>query len=154
LDSSGYHSAKAPIFEIHRKTVHTLHRRAHNRYMDPRDSVEPHQLDELNRVFSDQLLACLDACARGRHGLFADPVSGDDEEHPWPEAARLRELAVALQAVLAQQEEHNALCDEFLDLCTMHGESHPGERRLARAFLERIELGAVGTPTEEARKPW
>jgi hypothetical protein len=36
----------------------------------------------------------------------------------------------------------------------MHGESHPGERRLARLFLERIERGDVGTPTEEERKPW
>jgi hypothetical protein len=122
--------------------------------MDPRDSIDPEQLDELNRVFSDQLLACLDACARGRHGLFADSVNGEDEEHPWPEAVRLRELAVALQSILAQQSEHNALCDEFLDLCTMHGESHPGERRLARTFLERIELGEVGTTTEEARRPW
>jgi len=51
-------------------------------------------------------------------------------------------------------EERNALCDEFLDLCTIHGESHPGERRLARAFLERIERGEVGTSTQEERKPW
>jgi hypothetical protein len=122
--------------------------------MDPRDAIESEQRDELNRVFSDQLLACLDACARGRHGLFADPVGGDDEEHPWPEAARLRELAVLLQAVLAEQNERNALCDEFLDLCGMHGESHPGERRLARTFLERIERGEVGTPTEAARPAW
>ncbi len=77
-----------------------------------------------------------------------------DDEGIWPEAARLRELAVALQDVLAQYDERNALCDEFLDLCTIHGESHRGERKLARAFLERIERGEVGTPTEEERKPW
>lgn len=121
--------------------------------MDPRDAMPPGQLEDLNRVFAEQLLVCLDACARGRHGLFAESVEGD-AEHAWPEAARLRELAVALQSLLAQQDERNALCDEFLDLCTMHGESHPGERRLARAFLERIERGEVGTPTEEERKPW
>ena len=62
----------------------------------------------------------------------------------WPEAARLRELAIALQNLLAQQGERNALADEFLDLCTMHGESHPGERKLARLFLARIERGEVG----------
>ncbi len=73
----------------------------------------------------------------------------DEPEKAWPEAARLRELAVALQGVLAQQGERNALVDEFLDLCTMHGESHPGERKLARMFLERIERGEVGAPTEE-----
>jgi hypothetical protein len=35
----------------------------------------------------------------------------------------------------------------------MHGESHPGERKLARMFLERIERAEVGTPTQE-EKPW
>lgn len=122
--------------------------------MDPRDAMDSEQLDALNSAFSNQLLACLDACARGRHGLFGEPVAGEEEEHPWPQAARLRELAVALQSVLAQQGERNALCDEFLDLCSMHGESHPGECRLARMFLGRIENGEVGTPTEEARTPW
>lgn len=122
--------------------------------MDPRDEMAREQLEGLNRAFSEQLLACLDECARGRHGLFAEPIDLDEPEKGWPEAARLRELAVALQQILAQQEERNALCDEFLDLCTMHGESHPGERKLARAFLERIERGEVGSPTEEQRKPW
>jgi len=122
--------------------------------MDPRDEMEPGQLESLNRAFSEQLLACLDECARGRRGLFSEFVGEDSEEHPWSEAARLRELAVALESVLAAQGERNALCDEFLDLCTIHGESHPGERKLARAFLERIERGEVGAPTEEERKPW
>lgn len=121
--------------------------------MDPRDQIAPEQLDMLGRAFSEQLLACLDACARGRHGLFAEPVGGEGE-HAWPEAERLRELAVALQAVVAQQGERNALCDEFLDLCSMHGEYHPGERRLARMFLERIEHGEVGTETREEKKLW
>ena len=122
--------------------------------MDPRDAMEPGQLEALSRAFSEQLLACLDECARGRRGLFSQYVSEDGEEGGWPEAERLCELAVAMQNVLARQGERNALCDEFLDLCTIHGESHPGERKLARAFLERIERGEVGTPTEEERKPW
>ncbi len=120
--------------------------------LDPRDALPPEQLDALSRAFSDQLLACLDECARGRRGLFAEPI--DKEEPPWPEAVRLRELALALQNVFAQHDQRNALCDEFLDLCTMHGESHPGERKLARMFLDRIEKGEVGTPTEEEWKPW
>jgi hypothetical protein len=111
-------------------------------------------VESLSRAFSEQLMACLDECARGRRGLFSEYISDDEEEAPWPESARLRELAVALQSILAQQQERNALCDEFLDLCTMHGESHPGERKLARLFLERIERGDVGTPAEEERKPW
>ncbi len=120
--------------------------------IDPRDAMSPDQLDALSRAFSEQLLACLDECARGRRGLFAEYV--DEDEGGWPEAARLRELAIALQSVFLQHEQRNSLCDEFLDLCTMHGESHPGERKLARAFLERIERSEVGAPTQEERKPW
>ncbi len=122
--------------------------------IDPRDEAEPGELEILARAFSEQLLACLDECARGRKGLFSEYVGGDEETAIWPEAQRLRELALALQGVFAQMEERNALVDEFLDLCTMHGESHPGERKLARAFLERIERGDVGTPTEKEWKPW
>ncbi len=113
--------------------------------------MDSEQLDALSRAFSEQLLACLDECARGRRGLFAEAVH-DEEEASWPEAARLRELAVALQSILSLQER-NALCDEFLDLCTIHGEANPGERRLARAFLERIERGDVGADSDPL-KPW
>ena len=122
--------------------------------MDPRDELDSEEMVSLARAFSEQLLACLDECARGRKGLFSEFVGDRDEGGGWPEAARLRELAVALQGIFAQQEERNALCDEFLDLCTIHGESHPGERKLARGFLERIERGDVGTPTQDEKKPW
>jgi hypothetical protein len=122
--------------------------------LDPRDEANSEEMQTLARAFTEQLLACLDECARGRKGLFSEYVSDEGEGGAWPEAARLRELAVAMQAIFAQLEERNALCDEFLDLCTIHGESHPGERKLARAFLERIERGDVGSPTQEERKPW
>jgi hypothetical protein len=124
--------------------------------MDPRDEVEADQLDMLASAFREQLVACLEECARGREGLFSDIelLSDEAEDRAWPEAARLRELALALQGVFAQQERENALGDEFLDLCSIHGESNPGERKLARAFLERIAKGAVGTPTHEEKKPW
>ena len=122
--------------------------------MDPRDAMEPDQLDSLSQVFTDQLLACLEECARGRKGLFSDYAATGGEETSWPEAAQLRELALALQGIFTQQEQRNALCDEFLDLCSIHGESHPGEPRLARDFLARIERGEVGTPTEPERRPW
>src|ERR1035438_8669393 len=124
--------------------------------MDPRDEAEPDQMDALAQAFCEQLMACLDECARGRKGLFSDVelLSDEGEGSSWPEAARLRELAVALQGVFAQQERQNALCAEFLDLCSIHGESHPGERKLARAFLERIERGEVGVQPPEEKKPW
>ena len=116
--------------------------------IDPRDAFPPRQLEALSRAFSEQLLACLDECARGRAGLFSELIDEGDEKS-WPDAASLRELAVALQNVLAQHDQRNALCDEFLDLCTIHGESHPGERKLARAMLERIERGEVGTQPDD-----
>jgi hypothetical protein len=120
--------------------------------MDPRDQLAQIELDALNRVFSEQLLACLDECARGRHGLFGEPVGEESSELAWPEAVQLRELAMAMQAVYAQNEQRHALADEFLDLCSIHGESHPGEQKLARLFLDRIERGEVGSPTE--KNPW
>ena len=117
--------------------------------------MEPDQIEVLSTAFRDQLLALLEECAHGRHGLFSDNQHlGGDEAREWPEAARLRELAAALQSILAQSGERNALCDEFLDLCTIHGENDPGEPRLARAFLARIDKGEVGTPTDTGPKPW
>jgi hypothetical protein len=100
------------------------------------------ELTPLIQAFRDQLTACLEECSRGRRGLFSDR----EDSEPWPEAAQLRELAFALQAILAQSEEADPLCDQFLDLCSIHGESDPGEPRLARAFLNEI----AGGP----QKPW
>jgi len=123
--------------------------------MESQSETESGQMDALTSVFQDQLIACLDECARGRHGLFSEYEHlGEDDKRAWPEAARLRQLAVGLQAILAQSGDSFALCDEFLDLCTIHGESNPGEPRLARAFLTRIEKGGVGTPTQAEYKPW
>jgi hypothetical protein len=123
--------------------------------MDPRDMISPDELETLSKVFAEQLLACLQECARGRRGLFSDQemTEGTDDDHAWPEAARLRELAVALEAISHQAGEANALCIEFLELCTIHGEANPGEPRLAREFLARIERGEVGQAMEE-RRPW
>ncbi len=117
--------------------------------------MEPDQIQTLTSVFRDQLLSLLEECARGRRGLFSEYEHlGGDDTREWPEAARLRELAAALQSILAQSGERNALCDEFLDLCTIHGENDPGESRLARAFLTRIDKGEVGALTETGPKPW
>ena len=114
------------------------------------------QLDTLNRAFADQLSACLEQCARGRRGLFSDRELETDERGSlaWPEAGRLRALAFALDGLFRQEGERNALLEEFLDLCTIHGESDPGEPRLARQLLTRIERGEVGSPTQTGNKPW
>jgi hypothetical protein len=124
--------------------------------LDPRDAFDLEQFNPLIGAFRDQLIACLEECMRGRRGLFssAAALGAADDEYRWPEAAQLRELALALQGILAQAGERDSLVDEFLDLCTIHGESDPGERKLARAFLDRIEKGEVGSKTQEEGRPW
>jgi hypothetical protein len=122
--------------------------------MDSRNEVEFDQLQMLVGTFRDQLIACLEECACGRKGLFSAYDRRESDDDGWPEAARLRELALALQGIFAQSDEPNPLCDEFLDLCSIHGESNPGERKLARAFLDRIEKGEVGTKPAEQGRPW
>jgi hypothetical protein len=122
--------------------------------MNAEDETQTNQLQVLSSAFRDQLIACLEEATRGRNGLFSDVdlLAENGAEAGWPEAARLRELAMALQNVFSQQEEQNPLIDEFLDLCSMHGESHPGERRLAQAFLKRIEKDEVGR-NQNAEQP-
>jgi hypothetical protein len=120
--------------------------------MDEEQSIDPEQLgkeqfgkeqfDPLTRVFHEQLQACLEECAGGRYGLFSDREQiGEEVADAWPQAARLRELAFALQAILAQSGEQDAICDQFLDLCSIHGEHDPGEPKLARAFLNELSGG-------------
>ena len=121
---------------------------------DPEPESDP--LEKAEHAFAEQLMACLEECARGRKGLFSDYESEIGENGPggWPEASRLRDLALAVQAAARQLGRGNALANEFLDLCSIHGEHHPGERRLARSFLERIERGEVGTCGDGGPKPW
>lgn len=105
---------------------------------------ETEQIEPLTQAFRDQLMACLEECAAGRRGLFSDYEHMSHEaaeSRAWPEAARLRELAFALQSILAQSGESDSLCDQFLDLCSIHGENDPGEPKLARAFLNEIAGG-------------
>jgi hypothetical protein len=126
--------------------------------MDLQEDMEASGWHGLEQAYRDQLIACLEECAAGRPGLFTEYEHLGGEAGAWPEAARLRELAMALQNVFAQYEERNPLCDEFLDLCTIHGESDPGEAKLARVFLARIENGEVGSnPAQqpgEGKRPW
>ena len=106
------------------------------------DSIVELEHESLRHAFRDQLIACLEECAAGRLGLFSNIESlqtSASQSQGWPQASRLRELAFALQAILAQSEQDDTLCDQFLDLCSIHGESDPGEPKLARAFLQAIQ---------------
>jgi hypothetical protein len=107
--------------------------------MPMEEDLESGQVETLIHAFREQLIACLEECVAGRRGLFSDHEHL--EQNAWPEAARLRELAFALQSILAQSGENDSLCDQFLDLCSIHGENDPGEPKLARAFLNEIAGG-------------
>lgn len=119
---------------------------------DPRDVIPESQLEALNLAFAELLRGCLEEAARGRKGLFG--TLAGDADYEWPEAERLRALAMSMQQILAQSDEQNLLCDEFLDLCSIHGESNPGEAALARAFLARIDRNEVGKQGEEEKNRW
>lgn len=110
----------------------------------------PLDLSALTAAFRNQLLACLEECAHGRNGLFGTLV--EDEE--WPEAVQLRSLAMALQQLAAQDDAPILLVDEFLDLCSITGENNPGEPRMARAFLKRIDADQLGVQDEKGARPW
>jgi hypothetical protein len=121
----------------------------------PPERPDPLPLDSLKLAFQAQLLACLEECAHGRAGLFGTAIHAQ----PWLEAEQLRQLAMALQGLLAQQATESdsqdpvaLLIDQFLDLCTMHGESNPGEARLAREFLR--EIASPTPPQAQPSRPW
>jgi hypothetical protein len=109
--------------------------------MNKRDRIANEQIEPLTTAFRSQLIALLEKCAAGRWGLFVhlDQIQPEVARYlRWPEAEQLRELAFALQSILAQSGESDPLVEQFLDLCSMHGESNPGEPKLARAFLDHI----------------
>jgi len=108
----------------------------------------------LESAFSEQLLACLDECARGRRGLFSESVSDQDEGGAWPKLHGSANSRSPCSRSLRNWKNAMRSATNSLDLCTIHGESHPGERRLARAFLERIERGRSGHVDPGGKKPW
>jgi hypothetical protein len=124
--------------------------------MSESSEIGSEHFEALDTAVRDLLIPLLEECARGRNGLFGQSDHGGDESGgaPWPEAEQVRALALTVQSTLAQSGEHNAFCDEFLDLCTIHGENDPGEPRLARSFLARIECGEVGTNPVAEKKKW
>ena len=93
----------------------------------------------MEQEFQELLIPGLQKCAKGRWGLFAayDAVPGFEN---WsPGGRRLRELAKSIQAIRSESGERSELCEEFLSLCTFHKPNDPGEPKLAKAFLKRIE---------------
>jgi hypothetical protein len=123
--------------------------------MNRRDTIQLEKLEALEAESLERLVPCLEQCARGRWGLFwtFDYLGEARKYWNWPEAGRLRELAVSIQAILGQSGGQDALCQEFLDHCTIHTQNDPGEPKLAQAFLNRMEKEGLCMPFTKAALP-
>jgi hypothetical protein len=93
----------------------------------------------MEHEFRELLIPGLQGCAAGRWGLFGAYDAFPGFENWSPAGNRLRELAKSIQAIRHESGERNELCDEFLKICGMHKANDPGESKLAKSFLERIE---------------
>lgn len=109
--------------------------------MSKHEKIQMEKLAALEREFRDLLIPCLKQCANGRWGLF-----GAYDKYPelrtwihWPEKERLHELASSIHAIHEEFGGIDPLCEEFLNQCTLHGANDPGEPKLAKSFLTKIQ---------------
>lgn len=88
------------------------------------------------------LRACLDESSRGRWGLFGqnDHIDAGHGYWRWEEADRLKNLAAEIHAIRIEFGQPNSVCERFLHLCSLRGANVAGEPKLARDFLEELEL--------------
>jgi hypothetical protein len=110
--------------------------------MKKREKIRTQELEAMEQEFQELLIPCLQRCAEGGWGAY-DAFAGFEN---WSAGGnRLRELAKSIQAIRGESGERSELCEEFLTLCTFHKPNDPGEPKLAKAFLERIENRRRGT---------
>jgi hypothetical protein len=57
----------------------------------------------------------------------------------WPEAERLKELALDIQSIRREFGQVSQTGERFLELCSQRGPNVPGEPKLAAIFLREIE---------------
>lgn len=107
--------------------------------MKKSDKIRAQKLKAMEQEFQELLIPCLQACAEGRWGLFGTYDAFPGFENWSPGGNRLRELAKSIQFIRSESGERSELCEEFLSLCTFHKPNDPGEPKLAKDFLERIE---------------
>ncbi len=84
--------------------------------MDPRDEVDPEQLETLASVFREQLLACLEECAQGRKGLFSH-FDGGEEESGWLEADRLAGAGTGVARGFYARRKNRMRCATSSSIC-------------------------------------
>jgi hypothetical protein len=57
----------------------------------------------------------------------------------WPEAKRLKDLALEIKSIGLEFGQTNENCERFLLLCSLRGSNVPGEPKLASEFL--VDIG-------------
>ena len=113
--------------------------------MRKRAKADEQELRGLEEEFQSLLLSCLRECAQGRWGLF-----GQNDHHPeskwlnWPEAKRLRQIALRIRTIRLPFGDPNELCERFLELCSLQGSNVRGEPGLAESFLRQLNSDPGG----------
>lgn len=106
--------------------------------MNRHERVEMKEVAEMEAEWRPLLRKCLEECAAGRWGLFANsPVVSAFLD--WPEAERLRVLARQIKEIYAKSGFLHPECERFLHYCSLRGDSIRGEPKLAREFLEELK---------------
>jgi len=107
--------------------------------MKKRSKIEATRLAEIEGEFFPLLICCLKICAQGRWGLFGQNDGLEEARWlNWPEANRLKDLAIEIHTIRTEIGIRNEVCDRFLDLCSRRGPNLPGEPKLASVFLAEI----------------
>ncbi|HLJ28668.1 MAG TPA: hypothetical protein VKY85_18310 [Candidatus Angelobacter sp.] len=111
--------------------------------MSKHEGIESQRLAELEAEWSRLLQPCLEQCAAGRWGLFANsPIASAYAD--WPEAERLRSLAPEITALHTTFGSMHPVCELFLHYCSLRGSNIRGEPKLAAEFLEELrEQGSL-----------
>ena len=117
--------------------------------MDPRDEAESDQLNQLAQAFCDQLMACLDECARGRKGLFSDValLSDEGDGSGWPDAAGAVFVGVWASDEVRRISGKRRKRMDFTNIRPDKGWYRAGRRR--GQMLPRITI--AGPPGRQAR---
>jgi hypothetical protein len=108
--------------------------------MSKSEKIREMRLVEIESEFRPLLLSCLRECAQGRYGLFGqnDHLDPEGRYWAWPEAKRLKDLALEIKSIQQEFGQANESCERFLQLCSLKGSNVPGEPKLATEFLANI----------------
>lgn len=102
-------------------------------------SPKEQRLEALEDEFRELLFVCLEACSKGRWGLFGQNTYPQSSEIlRWPEADRLKVMAAEIQALRGEFGDSNALRARLIEYSQLRGQNVPGEPGLARKFLEEF----------------